>query len=143
MYKVYERRVEIPIRISKGADEQTRVKKLERWPREAGLSVVLDESGSNFNKLVQIYAADYGLEIGQKNWTVETGGEAVRARLEIPLLKDPQIKGVAIMDAKIPKAPTGEEGNNYVYTAEVYYSIEIDEEVLAQSTTAGMVEFSL
>ena len=63
MYRVYERKVQVPIRISKGADEQSRLRKLERWPREAGVSVVLDESGSNFNKLVLIYAADYGMEV--------------------------------------------------------------------------------
>ncbi|MEM1519498.1 MAG: hypothetical protein QXF78_04635, partial [Pyrobaculum sp.] len=140
MYKVYDRRVEIPIRISKGADEQTRLRKLERWPREAGMSVVLDESGSNFSKLVQIYAADYGLEVGQKNWEVKTDGGAVRARLEIPLLKAGEIKGRAVMNAEIPTTPEGEEGNNYVYKAAVVYYIEIDEATLAESTTSGMVE---
>lgn len=143
MYRVYERRLEIPIKISKSADEQTRMKKLERWPREAGLSVVLDESGSNFNKLVQIYTADYGLELGQKNWTVDAGGEWVKAKLEIPLLKGGGERGKAVMDVKISKTPTSEEGNNYVYTADVIYFIEIDEETLAESTTSGMVEFSL
>jgi hypothetical protein len=47
------------------------------------------------------------------------------------------------MEAAIPKTPAGEEGNNYVYTADVQYYIEIDEQVLAESTTSGMVEFSL
>ncbi|ACB39189.1 hypothetical protein [Pyrobaculum neutrophilum] len=143
MHRVYERRVEIPIRISKGADEQARIRKLERWPREAGTSVVLDESGSNFGKLVQIYAADYGLEVGEKKWDIKTEGDAVRARLEIPLLKAGEAKGRAVMEAAIPKTPAGEEGNNYVYKAEVEYYIEIDEQVLAESTTSGMVEFSL
>ena len=143
MYRVYERKVQVPIRISKGADEQSRLRKLERWPREAGVSVVLDESGSNFNKLVQIYAADYGMEVGQKNWDVKTEGGEVRARLEIPLLKGGDVKGRAVMEAPIPKTPTGEEGNNYVYTADVLYYVEIDEQVLSESTTSGMVEFSL
>ncbi len=143
MYRVYERRLEIPIKISKSADEQTRMKKLERWPREAGLSVVLDESGSNFNKLVQIYTADYGLELGQKSWTVDAGGDLLKAKLEIPLLKGGEERGKAVMDVKISKTPTSEEGNNYVYTADVIYFIEIDEETLAESTTSGMVEFSL
>ncbi|MEM1598205.1 MAG: hypothetical protein QXP31_06430 [Pyrobaculum sp.] len=143
MYRVYERKVQVPIRISKGADEQSRLRKLERWPREAGVSVVLDESGSNFNKLVQIYAADYGMEVGQKNWDVKTEGGEVRARLEIPLLKGGDVKGRAVMEATIPKTPTGEEGNNYVYTADVLYYVEIDEQVLSESTTSGMVEFSL
>jgi hypothetical protein len=143
MYRVYERRMQVPIRISKGADEQARLKKLERWPREAGATVVLDESGSNFGKLVQIYAADYGLEVGEKKWDVKTEGDAVKARLEIPLLKGGETKGRAVMEAAIPKTPTSEEGNNYVYTADVQYYIEIDEQVLAESTTSGMVEFSL
>jgi len=143
MYRVYERKMQIPIRISKGADEQARLKKLERWPREAGTTVVLDESGSNFIKLVQIYAADYGMELGEKKWDVKTEGDVIRARLEMPLLKGGEPKGVAVMDATIPKAPTGEEDNNYVYTAEVLYYMEIDEQVLAESTTSGMVEFSL
>jgi len=143
MYKVYERRVEVPIRISKGADEQARLRKLERWPREAGTTVVLDESGSNFGKLVQIYAADYGLEQGQKTWDVKTEEGAIKARLEIPLLKGGEVKGRAVMEAAIPTTPTGEEGNNYVYTAQVNYYIEIDEQVLAESTTSGVVEFNL
>ena len=105
--------------------------------------MVLDESGSNFNKLVQIYAADYGMEVGQKNWDVKTEGGEVRARLEIPLLKGGDVKGRAVMEATIPKTPTGEEGNNYVYTADVLYYVEIDEQVLSESTTSGMVEFSL
>lgn len=143
MYRVYERRLEIPIRISKSADEQTRMRKLDRWPREAGLSVVLDESGSNFNKLVQMYTMDYGLELGQKNWAVDTSEEVLKAKLEIPLLKDGQERGKAVMNVKIPKTPTSEEGNNYIYTANVIYIIEIDEQTLAESTTSGMVEFSL
>lgn len=143
MYRVYDRRVEIPIKISKGADEQTRIRKLERWPREAGMSVVLDESGSNFNKLVQIYAADYGLEVGQKNWDIKTEGGSVKAKLEIPLLKSGETRGKAVMAVEIPTTPQGEEGNNYVYKADVYYYIEIDEATLAESTTSGMVEFSL
>ncbi|ABL88478.1 conserved hypothetical protein [Pyrobaculum islandicum DSM 4184] len=143
MYRVYERRVEVPIRISKGADEQARLRKLERWPREAGTTVVLDESGSNFSKLTQIYATDYGLEIGEKKWDIKTEGDSIKARLEIPLLKGREVKGLAVMEAAIPKAPVGEEGNNYVYKAEVLYYIEIDEQILAESTTSGMVEFSL
>ncbi|ABP49820.1 MULTISPECIES: hypothetical protein [Pyrobaculum] len=143
MYRVYDRRVEIPIRISKGADEQARLRKLERWPREAGMTVVLDESGSNFSKLVQIYAADYGLELGEKKWDVKTEGDTIRAKLEIPLLKGGEVKGVAVMDVQIPKTPGGEEGNNVVYTADVQYYIEIDEQVLAESTTSGVVEFTL
>jgi hypothetical protein len=99
--------------------------------------------GSNFGKLVQIYAADYGLEVGEKKWDIKSEGDAVKARLEIPLLKGGETKGRAVMEATIPKTPTGEEGNNYVYTADVQYYIEIDEQVLAESTTSGMVEFSL
>ncbi|MGC9049756.1 hypothetical protein [Pyrobaculum sp.] len=143
MYRVYDRKMEIPIKISKGADEQARVRKLERWPREAGMTVVLDESGSNFSKLVQIYAADYGLELGEKKWDVKTEGDSIKARLEIPLLKGGDTKGRAVMEAQIPKTPSGEEGNNVVYTAEVQYYIEIDEQVLAESTTSGVVEFTL
>lgn len=143
MYRVYDRRVQLPIKISKGADEQARLRKLERWPREAGTTVVLDESGSNFNKLVQIYAADYGLELGEKKWDVKSEGESVKARLEIPMLKGGEVKGRAVMEAEIPKAPSGEEGNSVVYTADVHYYIEIDEQVLAESTTSGIVEFTL
>lgn len=143
MQTVYNRRVEVPIRISKSADEQARVRKLERWPREAGLSIVLDESGSNFQKLVQIYAADYGLELGEKKWDVKVEGDVIKASLEVPLLKSGEVRGRALMRAEIPKAPSGEEGNNFVYTASVEYSIELDEKTLSESTTAGMVEFSL
>lgn len=143
MYRVYDRKMELPIKISKGADEQARIRKLERWPREAGMTVVLDDSGSNFSKLVQIYAADYGLEVGEKKWDVKTEGDSIRARLEIPLLKGGDAKGRAVMEAQIPKTPSGEEGNNVVYTAEVQYYIEIDEQVLAESTTSGVVEFTL
>jgi hypothetical protein len=143
MYRVYERSVEVPIRISKTADEQARLRRLERWPRESGLSLVLDESGSNFNKLMQMYASDYGLELGEKRWSADSSGDEVKAGLEVPLLKAGQTKGRAVMQARIPKRPPAQEGNNYVYTADVQYYIEIDEQVLAKATTSGMVEFSL
>lgn len=143
MYRVYERSVQVPIRISKGADEQARVRRLERWPRESGLSLVLDESGSNFNKLLQMYAADYGLQVGEKKWETDSSGENIRARLEVPLLKEGQVKGRGLMEATIPKSPTGEEGNNYVFTATVNYSIELEDDVLAQGASSGMVEFTL
>jgi len=143
MYRVYERSVEVPIRISKTADEQARLRRLERWPRESGLSLVLDESGSNFNKLMQMYASDYGLELGEKKWSADSSGDEVKAGLEVPLLKAGQTKGRAVMQARIPKRPAGEEGNNYVYTASVSYFIELADDVLAEGATSGMVEFTL
>ncbi|MFB6490630.1 MAG: hypothetical protein TU35_005190 [Thermoproteus sp. AZ2] len=143
MYRVYERSLEVPIRISKTADEQSRLRRLERWPRESGLSLVLDESGSNFNKLVQMYASDYGLELGEKKWGADSSGEEVKATLEIPLLKAGQQKGRAVMNASIPKKPSGEEGNNYVYTASLNYFIELEDDVLSEGAERGLVEFTL
>ncbi|MBP1450044.1 MAG: hypothetical protein JZD41_08650 [Thermoproteus sp.] len=143
MYRVYERSLEVPIRISKTADEQSRLRRLERWPRESGLSLVLDESGSNFNRLVQMYASDYGLELGEKRWSSESSGEEVKATLEIPLVRGGQQKGRAVMNASIPKRPSGEEGNNYVFTASLNYFIELEDDVLAEGAERGLVEFTL
>ncbi|MCC6020880.1 MAG: hypothetical protein LM577_05895 [Thermoproteaceae archaeon] len=143
MQQVYERHVEVPIRISKRADEQTRLRRLERWPREAGESVVLDESGSTFRKLLQMYAADYKLEVGQRRWDVKSEGDAIRARLDVALLRGGEVRGRAVMEAEIPKTPTGEEGESLVYTARLRYYVEIDEGVLAEAAGSGFVEFPL
>jgi len=142
MHRIYETVIEVPIRISKSADEAARVRKLERWPREAGLSVTLDESGNNFSRLVQATAADYGLELGEKKWEVDSSGDVIRARLTWELKKDGAVKGVAVMEAEIPKSPSGEEGNNYVYVAKVKYFVELDEEVLAAGVSSGLVDMS-
>jgi len=46
---VYETEIEVPIRFSKDTPEEARLRRLERWPREAGLSQPLGEGGSFTN----------------------------------------------------------------------------------------------
>lgn len=142
LHKVYERSVEVPIRISRSAPEDVVVKKLERWPREAGTTVVLDESGGNFQRLIQMYAHDYGLEVGDKEWSVKTDEEGVRATLKVKLVRGDEVKGLAVMRADIPRRPHSEDESARIFTAYVTYHIEISEDVLAESTTRGMVEFT-
>ncbi len=143
MQEIYNRTVEVPIRISKGASEEAALRKLERWPREAALSIVLDESGGNFKNMVEFTAHDYGLALGEKKWDVDAGGDTIRARMVWDMLKDGEVKGRALLTVEVPKRPQGEEAGSNVYVARVTYRIEIDEEVLQSSTTAGIVEFSL
>jgi len=142
-HRVYERSVEVPIRISRGVPDDVVLRRLERWPREAGATVVLDESGGNFQRLVQMYAHDYGLEVDGKEWSTKVDEGGVRATLRIKLTRGGEVKGIAVMDANIPRAPSSEEEGARVFTAYVTYYIEISEDVLAESTTSGLVEFTL
>ncbi len=143
MQEIYGRSVEVPIRISKGASEDAALKKLERWPREAALSIVLDESGGNFKNMVEFTAHDYGLTLGEKKWDVDSSGDEVKARMTWDLLRDGEVKGRALLTVEIPKRPQAEESGSNVYVARVTYKIELDEEILQSSTTAGIVEFNL
>jgi hypothetical protein len=136
---VYERDVEVPIKISKTANEEARKKRLERWPREAGLTIPLDESGTNFMQLVKSFSADYGLELGERVWDVKDVGGKYSVSMVWKLVKGNDVKGYAKVNGEIPLTPTGEEGSNVVYTAKLKYTIEISNDVLSEKASVENV----
>ncbi|MCG2870077.1 MAG: hypothetical protein L7H10_04915 [Vulcanisaeta sp.] len=136
---VYERDVEVPIKISKTANEEARKKRLERWPREAGLTIPLDESGTNFMQLVKSFSADYGLELGERVWDVKDVGGKYSVSMVWKLVKGNDVKGYAKVNGEIPLTPTGEEGSNVVYTARLKYTIEISNDVLSEKASVENV----
>ncbi|WP_069808038.1 hypothetical protein [Vulcanisaeta thermophila] len=141
---VYERELETPIKISKSANEDARKRRLERWPREAGLTVPLDDSGTNFLQLVKSMASDYGLEPGERTWDVKDVGGKYSVSMVWKLMRGGEEKGYARVSGEIPQTPTGEEGNNVVYTAKLKYTIEISNDVLAEkASTENVPEVNL
>ncbi len=136
---VYERDLETPIKISKSASEDARRKRLERWPREAGLSVPLDDSGTSFMQLVKSFSADYGLTPGERTWDVKDVGGKYSINMVWKLMRGNEEKGYARVTGEIPLTPSGEEGNNVVYTAKLKYVIEISNDVLSEKATAENV----
>ncbi len=136
---MYERDVEVPIKISKTANEEARKKRLERWPREAGLTIPLDESGTNFMQLVKSFSADYGLELGERVWDVKDVGGKYSVSMVWKLVKGNDVKGYAKVNGEIPLTPTGEEGSNVVYTARLKYTIEISNDVLSEKASVENV----
>ncbi|MFP3216337.1 MAG: hypothetical protein RXP99_03460 [Vulcanisaeta sp.] len=136
---VYERDVEVPIKISKTANEEARKKRLERWPREASLTIPLDESGTNFIQLVKSFSADYGLELGERVWDVKDVGGKYSVSMVWKLVKGNDVKGYAKVNGEIPLTPTGEEGSNVVYTARLKYTIEISNDVLSEKASVENV----
>lgn len=133
---IYERELEVPIRISKRIGEDVRTRKLERWPKEAGLSVPLDDSGVNFTQMVKMYVSDYGLELGEKKWHVESNGDKIITKMEWKIVKNGSEVGIASMSTEISKFPSGEEGDNYVYTCKLRYVIEIESNIVAEKASA-------
>ena len=142
---IYERELEVPVKISKKINEDARYKKLERWPKEAGLSVPLDDSGINFTQMVKIYASDYGIELGEKKWHVETSEDKIITRMEWKFVKNGTEVGSALMYSEVSKSPTGEEGDNYVYNYKLKYVVEIASSIVAEkaSTTENIPDMSL
>ncbi|PLC66995.1 hypothetical protein B7L70_09480 [Vulcanisaeta sp. EB80] len=136
---VYERDLEVPIKISKTANEEARKKRLERWPREAGLTVPLDDSGTNFMQLVKSFSTDYGLTPGERTWDVKDVGGKYSVSMVWKLMKGNEEKGYARVSGEIPLTPTGEEGSNVVYTARLKYVIEISNDVLGEKATVENV----
>ncbi len=139
---IYERYIESQIRISKNLSQDAVRKKLERWPREAGLSLTLDESGSNFMQIVKSIAADYGLELGDRSWNTREEGGKLLVELYWKMLRNGVEKGLATMKVEIPLTPAGEEGGNAIYNAKIEYKVEISNDVLAEkSGVESMPEF--
>ena len=140
--QVYSRDLTSEVRISKKAPEDSRIRKLERWPRESGLSLPLDESGVNFNQLIKQYLSDYGLELGEKNWSTRREDSKIVVDFEQKLLKQGNIVGVVKMHAEIPLDEVREEGDNYVYTVKIHYLIELSESVLKETRIEELPEFT-
>ncbi|MFB6470274.1 MAG: hypothetical protein TU36_003450 [Vulcanisaeta sp. AZ3] len=141
---VYERDLEVPIKISKSANEEARKRRLERWPREAGLSVSLDDSGTSFMQLVKSFSSDYGLTPGERTWDIKEVEGKYSIGMVWKLMRENEEKGYARVNGEIPLTPTGEEGNNVVYTAKLKYIIEISNDVLTEkSSTENVPEINL
>ncbi|GGP21366.1 hypothetical protein GCM10007981_12900 [Thermocladium modestius] len=138
---VYDTYVEIPIRISKSTPDEARAKRLERWPKEAGLSQSLGEGGT-FMDLVKSFARDYELETGERGWNITSQDGRISIKMEWKLLRNGEQRGAAKMEGEIPLTPA-EEGGNMVYTAKIKYSIELDNDVLAEKASSDVVEFNL
>ncbi|GEM_PF-360009 len=133
---IYERELEVPIKISKKISEDAKIRKLERWPKEAGLSVPLDDSGVNFTQMVKMYVSDYGLELGEKKWHVESNSDKIVTKMEWKIVKNGNEVGIASMSTEISKFPSSEERDNYVHTCKLKYVIEIESSIVAEKASA-------
>lgn len=136
---IYDRELEVNVRISKSSSEEGRRKRLERWPREAGLSTPLDDSGMGFLQLVKSFAADYGLEPGERSWSTEEIAGKIIVRMEWKLNRGNEVKGFARMLSEINTVPVGDEKDSLIYTVRVRYTIELDNDVLAERATSSDV----
>lgn len=139
---IYERDLETEISVSKKTNEEARLRRLERWPREAGLSLALDESGGNYMQIVKTTAAEYGLELGDKKWDIRREDNRIVAKLEWALLKGGQKVGVAYAEFEISLVPKEETENEVKYPAKVRYRLELSNQVLAEKASEGFVDLS-
>ncbi len=139
---VYERELDTEIQVSKKTSEEARMKRLERWPREAGLSMPLDESGGNFMQLVKVTAAEYGLELGEKKWDIRREDSKIIARLTWPLVRNGQEVGVAEAVFEIDLNPKSETETNIIYGVKVRYRLSVASNVLSEKSTEGFVDLS-
>ncbi len=139
---VYERDLETEITVSKKTNEEARLRRLERWPREAGLSLTLDESGGNYMQIVKTTAAEYGLELGDKKWDVRREDNKIVAKLEWALLKNGQKVGAAYAEFEIALTPKEETETEVKYLAKVRYRLELSNQVLAEKASEGFVDLS-
>jgi len=141
--KIYERELEAEIKISKKVPEDKRVAKLQRWPREAGLTITLDESGNNFLQLVKVMASDYGLEPGDKRWDIKVEEGKVIANLVWNLVKEGEVRGSATARIEIPLTPVSEDTNEITYMAKLKYTVEIASDLVTAKATEGLPEFRI
>jgi len=139
---VYERELDTEIQVSKKTSEEARMKRLERWPREAGLSMPLDESGGNFMQLVKVTASEYGLELGDKKWDIKKEDSKIVARLVWPLLRNGQEVGIAEAVFEIDLTPKAETESNIVYGVKVRYRLAVANSVLSEKSMEGFVDLS-
>ncbi|NPA69602.1 MAG: hypothetical protein GXO26_02235 [Crenarchaeota archaeon] len=139
---VYERELDTEIQVSKKTNEEARLKRLERWPREAGLSMPLDESGGNFMQLVKVTASEYGLELGEKKWDIRREDSKIIAKLTWPLLRDGKEAGIAEAYFEIDLNPKSETESNLIYSVKVKYRLAVSGSVLSEKSTEGFVDLS-
>ncbi len=139
---LYEREVETEIQVSKKVSDEARIKRLERWPREAGLSITLDESGGNFMQLMKITASEYGLELGDKKWDFKKENDKILAVLRWPLVKEGNEVGIGEAIFEIFLTPKSETDNNVVYGVKVKYRLSIRNDILSEKSTEGIVDLS-
>jgi len=133
---VYETEVEVPIRFSKDTPEEARLRRLERWPREAGLSQPLGEGGS-FTNMVKEYATTYDLQPGERKWSVERSGDKLVVSMRWSLLRNGVEKGHADINGELSLQPT-EESGALVYTYRLRYSISVSNDVLSEKATSDL-----
>ena len=139
---LYEREVETEIQVSKKVSDEARIKRLERWPREAGLSITLDESGGNFMQLMKITASEYGLELGDKKWDFKKENDKILAVLRWPLVKEGDEVGIGEAIFEIFLTPKSETDNNVIYGVKVKYRLSIRNDILSERSTEGIVDLS-
>ncbi|MGC8569838.1 hypothetical protein [Caldivirga sp.] len=133
---VYETEIEVPVRFSKDTPEEARLRRLERWPREAGLTQPLGEGGS-FTNMVKEYSSTYDLQPGERKWSIERSGDKLVVSMKWSLLKNGVEKGHADINGEIPLTPT-EEAGALVYTAKLKYSISVSNDVLSEKATSDL-----
>ncbi len=139
---LYEREIETDITVSKKINEEARLKRLERWPREAGLTLTLDESGGNFMQLMKITASEYGLQLGDKKWDIRVENGKLIAKLIWPFTKDGQEVGIGEAFFEIQLSPKAEDDKNFIFQAKVKYRVSISNSVLSEKSTEGIVDLS-
>ncbi|WP_291765596.1 hypothetical protein [Caldivirga sp. UBA161] len=136
---VYETEVEVPVRFSKDTPEEARLRRLERWPREAGLTQPLGEGGS-FTNMVKEYSSTYDLQPGERKWSIEKSGDKLIVSMRWGLLKNGVEKGHADINGEIPLTPA-EESGALVYTIKLKYSISVSNDILSEKATSDLSGF--
>ncbi len=136
---LYERYLETTVRVSKKTPEEARIRRLERWPREVGISMALSEDGVNFMQLIKNTAADYGLELGEKKWNVEKRENLVVTEFELPLLKAGEVVGRAYARFEIELKPVNETSDEIEYPVRARLLVELQEKVVAEKASVSEV----
>ncbi len=139
---VYERSLDFEIKVSRRAADDVRMRRIERWPREAGLTLPLDETGLNLLQLIKQYAADYKISPGDKSWSTRRENGKIVVELEWKLLKDGSAVGAARAVFEISLSSAREEGDNLVYPVKIKYVIELRNDVLSSARSEGLSELA-
>ena len=136
---LYERTLETTVKVSKKTPEDARLRKLERWPREAGISMPLTEEGTNFMQLIKTTAADYGLELGDKKWNITKKDNTIIAEFEQAFTRSGQVVGRAYAHFEIGLSPVGESGEDLEYPVKVRLVIEVEDKIVAEKASISEV----
>ncbi len=137
--KLYERQLETTIRVSKKTPEDARLRKLERWPREVGISMALSEDGVNFMQLVKNTAADYGVELGEKRWNVNRRDNLIAVEFELPFLKNGETVGRAYACFEVGLNPVAETDSDVEYPVKARFLIELQDKLVAEKASVSEV----